>query len=111
MNEILRLTLVTLVLTIPLAAAFLVTGAFFPGPVARTRKVIHLTPGRAFGLGLVNFLFFGVIAFVLIYILACVFMLPGSVLTLGAGAVFGVVKGSAIVSVVATAGATATPAT
>ena len=49
----------------------------------------------------------GVIAFVVIYILACVFMLPGSVLTLGAGAVFGVVKGSVIVSVAATLGATA----
>lgn len=49
----------------------------------------------------------GVIAFVVIYILACVFMLPGSVLTLGAGAVFGVVKGAAICSVAATLGATA----
>ena len=49
----------------------------------------------------------GVIAFVVIYILACVFMLPGSVLTLGAGAVFGVVKGSVIVSVASTLGATA----
>lgn len=49
----------------------------------------------------------GVAAFVAIYILACVFMLPGSVLTLGAGAVFGVVKGSAIVSVASTLGATA----
>jgi len=49
----------------------------------------------------------GVIAFVVIYILACIFMLPGSVLTLGAGAVFGVVKGSLIVSVAATLGATA----
>jgi uncharacterized membrane protein YdjX (TVP38/TMEM64 family) len=41
------------------------------------------------------------------YILASVFMLPGSVLTLGAGAVFGVMKGSAIVSVASTLGATA----
>jgi len=49
----------------------------------------------------------GVIAFIAIYILACIFMLPGSVLTLGAGAVFGVVKGSVIVSVAATLGATA----
>jgi len=49
----------------------------------------------------------GVIAFVVIYILACVFMLPGSVLTLGAGAVFGVVQGSLICSVSATLGATA----
>jgi len=49
----------------------------------------------------------GAIAFVVIYILACVFMLPGSVLTLGAGAVFGVVKGSMICSVASTLGATA----
>jgi uncharacterized membrane protein YdjX (TVP38/TMEM64 family) len=49
----------------------------------------------------------GVVAFVAIYILSCVFMLPGSVLTLGAGAVFGVVKGSVIVSVASTLGATA----
>ena len=49
----------------------------------------------------------GVIAFIAIYVLACVFMLPGSVLTLGAGAVFGVVKGSVICSVAATPGATA----
>ena len=49
----------------------------------------------------------GLLAFVVIYILACVFMLPGSVLTLGAGAVFGVVKGTAIVSVASTLGATA----
>lgn len=68
MNEILRLTLVTLLLTIPLAAAFLVVGAFFPSPVTRTRKIIGVTPGRAFWLGLVNFLFFGVIAFVLLSI-------------------------------------------
>jgi len=49
----------------------------------------------------------GVIAFIAIYILACVFMLPGSVLTLGAGAVFGVVKGTPICLVAATLGATA----
>ena len=49
----------------------------------------------------------GVVAFIAIYILSCVFMLPGSVLTLGAGAVFGVVKGSVIVSVASTLGATA----
>ena len=49
----------------------------------------------------------GVVAFIAIYILSCVFMLPGSVLTLGAGAVFGVVKGSVIVSLASTLGATA----
>ncbi len=49
----------------------------------------------------------GAVAFVAIYVLACVFMLPGSILTLGAGVVFGVVKGTAIVSVASTLGATA----
>jgi uncharacterized membrane protein YdjX (TVP38/TMEM64 family) len=49
----------------------------------------------------------GVIAFIAIYVLACVFMLPGSVLTLGAGAVFGLVPGTLICSVAATLGATA----
>ncbi len=49
----------------------------------------------------------GVAAFVVIYVLACVFMLPGSVLGLGAGAIYGVVKGAAIVSVASTLGATA----
>jgi len=49
----------------------------------------------------------GVAAFVALYVLSCVLMLPGSVLGLGAGAVFGVVRGAAIVSVASTLGATA----
>ena len=50
----------------------------------------------------------GVIApviFIAIYILACVLLLPGSILTLGAGIVFGVVKGSIVVSIASTLGA------
>ncbi|MBW8016504.1 MAG: TVP38/TMEM64 family protein [Planctomycetes bacterium] len=50
----------------------------------------------------------GVVApviFVAIYILACVLLLPGSILTLGAGVVFGVVKGSIVVSIGSTLGA------
>jgi uncharacterized membrane protein YdjX (TVP38/TMEM64 family) len=49
----------------------------------------------------------GVIAYIALYVLACVFMLPGSVLTLGAGAVFGLARGTLIVSVASTLGATA----
>ena len=49
----------------------------------------------------------GIVAFILIYVLACIFFLPGSVLTLGAGAIFGIVKGSAIVSLASTLGAAA----
>ena len=48
----------------------------------------------------------GVGAYIFIYIAACVFLIPGSVLTLGAGVVFGVVKGSVIVSIASTLGAT-----
>lgn len=48
----------------------------------------------------------GAIAFMLIYIVATVAFLPGSILTLGAGVVFGVVKGSLYVFIGATLGAT-----
>lgn len=48
----------------------------------------------------------GAVVFIALYVLACVLFLPGSILTLGAGVVFGVVKGSIIVSVASTLGAT-----
>lgn len=47
----------------------------------------------------------GRLAFVGLYIAACVLFLPGSILTLGAGAVFGLGPGFALVSVASTAGA------
>jgi uncharacterized membrane protein YdjX (TVP38/TMEM64 family) len=47
------------------------------------------------------------VIFVGIYIVATVLFIPGSVLTLGAGAVFGVALGSVCVSIAATLGATA----
>ena len=47
------------------------------------------------------------IAFVAIYILACVLFIPGSILTIGAGVIFGVVWGSIYVSIASTAGASA----
>ncbi|WP_293080880.1 MULTISPECIES: TVP38/TMEM64 family protein [unclassified Moorena] len=49
----------------------------------------------------------GAIAFIAIYIIAAVAFLPGSILTLGAGVVFGVVLGSIYVFIGATIGATA----
>jgi len=48
----------------------------------------------------------GYVIFALIYILACICLIPGSILTLGAGVIFGVVKGSLLVSVASTIGAT-----
>jgi len=48
----------------------------------------------------------GLLIFTVLYILACVLLLPGSILTLGAGVVFGVVPGSIAVSIGSTLGAT-----
>lgn len=48
----------------------------------------------------------GPVLFVALYIAACVLLLPGAILTLGAGAVFGLAKGFVAVSVGATLGAT-----
>ena len=49
----------------------------------------------------------GVVVFALAYVLATILFVPGSLLTLAAGALFGVVRGTAIVFVAATAGACA----
>ncbi len=46
------------------------------------------------------------VIFVLLYIVVTVLVLPGSILTLGAGVVFGVVRGSIVVSIASTLGAT-----
>ncbi|MGK7949167.1 MAG: TVP38/TMEM64 family protein [Xenococcaceae cyanobacterium] len=48
----------------------------------------------------------GFLVFIAIYILATIFLLSGAVLTLGAGTIFGVVKGSILVSVASTLAAT-----
>ncbi len=49
----------------------------------------------------------GYVIYVLAYILCCVLFVPASALTLGAGAIFGFAKGSIIVLIGATLGATA----
>jgi uncharacterized membrane protein YdjX (TVP38/TMEM64 family) len=48
----------------------------------------------------------GYLVYILAYVVCCVFFLPASPLTFGAGAIFGFVKGSIIVIVGATIGAT-----
>jgi uncharacterized membrane protein YdjX (TVP38/TMEM64 family) len=48
----------------------------------------------------------GSVVFVVVYILATIFFLPGSILTLGAGFVYGLIKGFVIVSIASTLGAT-----
>ena len=90
-------------LAIRLAAAAAVVVGIIAG--SRWLHVTELLTGAlawVSGLGM-----WGPVIFVVIYVAACVFFVPGSILTLGAGVIFGVVKGSVIVSVSATLGATA----
>jgi uncharacterized membrane protein YdjX (TVP38/TMEM64 family) len=49
----------------------------------------------------------GIVIFIIVYIGATMVLISGAILTLGAGLIFGVVKGSIIVSIASTAGATA----
>ncbi|HJR79516.1 MAG TPA: hypothetical protein VJ821_05540 [Anaerolineales bacterium] len=65
MSDIVRLLLVIILLTIGLAAYFLVANALFPQRVSKTKSIIQTAPARSFGIGLVNFIFFAVIAMVL----------------------------------------------
>lgn len=65
MTDIFRLLLILLLLTISLAAYLLVLGALFASRVTKTQRIINQLTGRSFLVGLVNFLFFGVIAVVL----------------------------------------------
>ena len=83
-------------------AAALIAATFYFNVPSLLHDGLNLALDWIAGLGL-----WGPIIFAGIYILACICFVPGSVLTLGAGALFGIVKGSVLVSFSATAGATA----
>ena len=68
MSDIVRLFLIILVLLAGFAAYFLVLNALFAPRVTKIRSIAQSMPGRSFGIGLVNFLFFAVIALVLLSI-------------------------------------------
>ena len=87
-----RMKLVVLAVVV---VAFLLAVKFFP--VAQWLK-----DGAEWTRGLGAW---GPVAVGLIYVVACVFFLPGSVLTLVTGAIYGVMAGTAIVSIGATTGA------
>ena len=53
-----------------------------------------------------HFGWLGIVAFILLYIVATIALIPGSILTLGAGVVFGVVRGSVYVLIGALIGET-----
>lgn len=65
MNEILRVMLLVVLLAIGFACYFLVVGALFNGRITKTINIVKQIPARSFGIGFVNFLFFGTIATVL----------------------------------------------
>ena len=69
---------------------------------ARAQELLQLVLEQIKPLG-----FWAPVMFVLFYVVSCVAMIPGSVLTLGGGAIFGLVEGSIYVSIGATLGATA----
>jgi len=66
MTDILRIFFIALLLIVTITAYFMVIGALFANRITKTQHAIVAMPGRSFGVGLVNFLFFGVIAFVLL---------------------------------------------
>jgi uncharacterized membrane protein YdjX (TVP38/TMEM64 family) len=83
------------VLGVLFAAALLAAARFF-----HVQDLLNAALEWIRGLGAM-----GPVIFVVTYVVASVFFLPGSILTLGAGAIFGVIKGSIIVSIAATLGA------
>ena len=86
----------TWLLALAAAAALVAAAQYFP-----VQDLLQQALAWIGGLGP-----WGVVLFIAIYVAATVFFVPGSVLTLGAGAVFGVVWGSVYVSIAATLGAT-----
>ena len=79
----------------------LAAGAVAIAVLAHPPELLLTTLDAIHGLG-----WWGYCLFVAVYVLACVLFVPGSLLTLGAGAAFGVVTGSILVSLSATLGAT-----
>jgi hypothetical protein len=66
MSDILRLLIAIILLTIGLVAYFLVLNALFAPRLERTKSIAQSMPVRSAGIGLVNFVFFAVIATVLL---------------------------------------------
>jgi hypothetical protein len=65
MKELLTVTLVIIGLSLNLVPFLIALNALFPARIAKTQQIANQTPGRAFAIGMVNFLFFLVIALVI----------------------------------------------
>jgi hypothetical protein len=68
MNDMHTVVFVFLALTLLLIPFFIVMGVLFPKRVTKTQSILNLMPGRAFGVGLVNFVFFLAVGMVLLII-------------------------------------------
>lgn len=68
MNDMHTVVFVFLALTLLLIPFFIVMGVLFPKRVTKTQGILNLMPGRAFGVGLVNFVFFLAVGMVLLII-------------------------------------------
>ena len=90
-------SLVRIVVAVLLAAAIGVTFAYLPA-----KEYLGRFLGWVEGLGV-----WGLVLIVGIYLVACLLFLPGSMVTMGAGFLFGVVWGTAAASIGSTLGATA----
>ena len=88
-------TVVRVIIAIVVVIALVLLGRQLNGQVPRLTAAVD-------GLGA-----WGPIVFILAYMIASIAFVPASLLTLGAGALFGVVKGTVFVMVGATLGATA----
>ncbi|MGK7878298.1 MAG: TVP38/TMEM64 family protein [Xenococcaceae cyanobacterium] len=96
LNPILKLGIIVVVV------AGLIVAAKYFGVTEYINNVLQNTLQWIESLGA-----WGPVTFIVIYILAAVFLISGAILTLGAGVLFGVVKGSIFVSIASTLGATA----
>ncbi len=75
MNDAIAAITALIVGSVTLTAFFLVVGALFPKRVARTQAMAGSSPGRAFGVGLVNFVFLAAVSF-MFFVLADNWQLP-----------------------------------
>lgn len=68
MNDYIGVFVAFFALTLVLVPFFIVVGVLFPKRTAKTQGILDLMPGRAFAVGLVNFVFFVAVGMVLLIV-------------------------------------------